>query len=606
MADQARKKTDKILNSMEKEVSRIYTRASKEISEEWNKYMTSHKKILDQAYNDLNDAKKLGDKEAIKLAQEKYDRTVRNITFNNNRYKAMVNETAARLSHVNEIALDYVNGNIPKIYTINYNEFANQDIKGYSFTIINEQAVRILATEDKSLLPKKKIDVPKDIAWNTKKINSEVLQGILQGESIPKIAKRLTNVTNMNRNSSIRNARTMVTGAENKGRQDSYVKATNDGIIMEREWVATFDERTRAWHADLNGVRVSVDEPWENDYGKIMYPGDPTAEAGNVYNCRCAIRAHIKGFAWNKENEKQSQYNEYKDLDYSDLLNRLMSESKEKYQEFMKIMSDQAGSYSSAWMSYVDGTGSEKLINDLDKLLVGNTKTVSAKAVVAPKKVEEAVVKASKEEITNPILDKINKFNVEPVEVSRYDQIPSMDNIIKKISGGDETEGSCASLAYCYCAQRNGLDVSDFRGGDSRKVFSTTTEAFAKLPSVNGKIIKHRIEADAGVDALQNVEKNKEYILSVGRHSAVVRKTGRFYEYLELQSSDPVLNRWKALDRDVFIRRFGCSTEYDEDGVIATLVSRDSLKNNKDFESMLKYINTSEKNQLKGVKGDIK
>ena len=302
MADQARKKTDKILSHMEKEVGRIYTRASKEISEEWDKYMASHKKILDQAYNDLNDAKKLGDKEAIKLAQEKYDRTVRNITFNNNRYKAMVNETANRLSHVNEIALDYVNNNMPKIYTINYNAFADQDIKGYSFTLVNEQAIRNLATENTSLLPKKKIDIPKDKAWNTKKINSEVLQGILQGESIPKIAKRLAHVTDMNKNSSIRNARTMTTGAENKGRQDSFVKATNDGIILEREWVATFDERTRAWHADLNSVRVGIDEPWENDYGKIMYPGDPTADAANVYNCRCAIRAHIKGFAWNKSN----------------------------------------------------------------------------------------------------------------------------------------------------------------------------------------------------------------------------------------------------------------------------------------------------------------
>ena len=301
--DKARKKTDKILSNMEKEVSRIYTRASKEISEEWDKYMTSHKKILDQAYNDLNEAKELGDKALIKSAQEKYDRTVRNITLNNNRYRAMVNETATRLSHVNEIALDYVNDNMPKIYTINYNAFSDQDIKGYSFTLVNEQAIRNLATENASLLPKKKIDIPKDMAWNTKKINSEVLQGILQGESIAKIAKRLAHVTDMNKNSSIRNARTMTTGAENKGRQDSFIKATNDGIIMEREWIATFDERTRAWHADLNGVRVAVDEPWENDYGEIMYPGDPSAHPANVYNCRCSIRAHIKGFAWSKSNE---------------------------------------------------------------------------------------------------------------------------------------------------------------------------------------------------------------------------------------------------------------------------------------------------------------
>ena len=128
------------------------------------------------------------------------------------------------------------------------------------------------------------------------------MQGILQGENISKIAKRLQTVTDMNRNSAIRNARTMVTGAENKGRQDSFKKAQSDGVIMTRKWVATFDERTRAWHSDLNGVEVGLDEPWENDYGEIMFPGDPTADAANVYNCRCSIRAVVKGFAWNKNN----------------------------------------------------------------------------------------------------------------------------------------------------------------------------------------------------------------------------------------------------------------------------------------------------------------
>jgi uncharacterized protein with gpF-like domain len=299
--DKARKKTDKILSHMEKEIGRIYTRASKEISEEWNKYMTSHKQILDSAYDDLQTARKSGDREAIKLAQEKYERAVKNVTLNNNRYKAMLDETTAKLSHVNEVALDYVNDNMPKIYTINYNAFADQDIKGYSFAIVNEQAIRNLAAENKSLLPKKKLDIPKDKVWNTKKINSEVLQGILQGESITKIAKRLGNVTDMNKNSSIRNARTMTTGVENKGRQDSFIKASNDGVIMTREWIATFDNRTRAWHASLGGVEVGVNEPWENEYGKIMYPGDPSADPCNVYNCRCAIRAHVKGFDWNKK-----------------------------------------------------------------------------------------------------------------------------------------------------------------------------------------------------------------------------------------------------------------------------------------------------------------
>ena len=67
-------------------------------------------------------------------------------------------------------------------------------------------------------LPYKKLDIPKDQLWNAKKVNSEMLQAIKSGESIDKISDRLMRVTDMNRNSAIRNARTMTTAFENMGR----------------------------------------------------------------------------------------------------------------------------------------------------------------------------------------------------------------------------------------------------------------------------------------------------------------------------------------------------------------------------------------------------
>lgn len=286
---------------MEKKVTNIYSRAQKEISEKWNEYMESHKGKVDTVYNALQEAIKSGDRSAIDAAKAEYERTIKNVTLNNNRYKAMVNETTGKLAHINEVAMDYVNGNMAKIYTINYNDFANENIGEYNFALVNEQAVKNLAKSDKSLLPKKKLDIPKDKRWNTKSINAEVLQGILQGESIPKIADRLTHVTDMNRKSAIRNARTMVTSAENKGRQDSFKKAQDDGVIMKRIWVATLDDRTRESHADLDGQEVDVDEPFVSMYGEIMYPGDPSADPCDVYNCRCSVRVDVKGFKWNRE-----------------------------------------------------------------------------------------------------------------------------------------------------------------------------------------------------------------------------------------------------------------------------------------------------------------
>lgn len=301
MADQARKKTDKILSDMEKQLYKEYSRAADEITKKWYDYMQSHEKTLKGDYEALMSAKKSGDKEEIRKAKEKYEKTMKNITLNNDRYNAMLNETTAKLSHINEVATNYVNDNMAKIYTLNYNAFANEDITGYTFTLVNENAVKNLATKDKLLLPKKKVDVPKDKAWNKKNINSELIQGILQGESVSKISKRLVNVVNMNEHSSIRNARTMVTSAENKGKLDSFKKAEDDGVVLTREWVATQDERTRAWHAALDGVAVKVDQPWVNEYGEIMYPGDPDADPCNVYNCRCTMRGRVQGFNWSRK-----------------------------------------------------------------------------------------------------------------------------------------------------------------------------------------------------------------------------------------------------------------------------------------------------------------
>ena len=162
--------------------------------------------------------------------------------------------------------------------------------------MVDADTVRNLAVTDTSLLPYKEIDPKKDIPWNMKKINAETLQGIVQGESMDKIAKRIMNVQEMNKTQAIRSARTIVTGAENKGRQDSYKRAEEDGIVMKREWIATNDSRTRHWHAELDGVEVDIDEPWVNDFGEIMFPGDPSADPANTYNCRCSMAAKVIGF----------------------------------------------------------------------------------------------------------------------------------------------------------------------------------------------------------------------------------------------------------------------------------------------------------------------
>lgn len=208
-------------------------------------------------------------------------------------------QTAQELLQANRTAQEYINGKLPSVYTTNYNltsEGISEAVQGYSFELVDASTVKNLATSDKTLLPYKYIDGKKDVRWNTAKVNSEVLQGIVQGESIPNIAKRLRNVTEMNRASAIRNARTTVTSAENKGRMDMLHDAAEKGVVVHKVWLAAIDARTREAHRLLDGQEQEIDDPFESELGGIMYPGDPDADPANVYNCRCTLTYKVIGF----------------------------------------------------------------------------------------------------------------------------------------------------------------------------------------------------------------------------------------------------------------------------------------------------------------------
>lgn len=286
MADKAHVLTDLKLEEMEKRLYAIYSRAEKEIQQTADEYFSKFAK-QDEAKRKLL--------EQGKITEEEYTKWRKNKIMYGKRFTEMKEQCAKQLLNVNQIALAYINGELPEVYALNYNalESAVDGVGGYSFALVDADTVRNLSVTDTSLLPYKEIDPSKDIPWNMKKINAETLQGILQGESMDKIAKRLRNVQEMNKTQAIRSARTIVTGAENKGRQDSYARAEADGIILERTWIATNDSRTRHSHAVLDGETKPIDTPFSNG---LMYPGDPDGEPSEVYNCRCTLIAKVNGF----------------------------------------------------------------------------------------------------------------------------------------------------------------------------------------------------------------------------------------------------------------------------------------------------------------------
>lgn len=303
MADAAREWTDKRLEVMEKHIEQIYKQAQGELTEKWEVYMRQGKKRLETLYNAYLSAPP--DKKQEYL--QKYQQALQNYTLKNKWYRDMVDETTLRLANTNEIAAKYINDQVPAIYATNYNFIAPElENIGIKWTLRDEYTVRNLIRDT---IPERHINYAKDMLWNKKQINSAVLQGILQGESIPKISKRLLPIVGNNKTSAIRTARTSVTGAENRGRLDRYHDYEDQGVVMGKVWLATPDGRTRDWHISMDGQEVPVNESFIDGLGnELEYPGDPGAPGETVYNCRCSMKSHIIGIRQSNGSVKKISY----------------------------------------------------------------------------------------------------------------------------------------------------------------------------------------------------------------------------------------------------------------------------------------------------------
>lgn len=310
MADYGHKLTDKLLEQTEKEIHVIYDKAAKEAQKKADKYFDRFKQ------QDADMRKLLEDK---KITETEYKTWRNSKMIGGSRYKSMAEGLSRDMTNANKLAASVINGHLPDVYATNFNWGTykiEQDARvDTNFMIYDRQTVERLIRDNPELLPMKaKISVPKDKLWNKQHINGAITQGILLGESIPDISKRLAAVTDMNRSSAIRNARTMTTSAENGGRIDSYKRAENMGIKLTQEWLATKDGRTRHEHAMLDGQERKVGEAFEVEGYKIMFPGDPEAEPFLTYNCRCTLVSNFKGF----DHKKMDAYTEAEPMSYKE------------------------------------------------------------------------------------------------------------------------------------------------------------------------------------------------------------------------------------------------------------------------------------------------
>lgn len=288
--DRGHQESDDQLKELEKQLEKEYKNAYNEMRAKTNGYLRQFKE---------QEAAKLKLVKAGELSESEYLDWRRRQMLLGHQFDELVKDLSYDMTHTNEIASAMINGNAYQAFADNHNYGAYEVCKGTGealrFDIYNKEAVERLVKDNPKLLPKSRVDIPKDMRWNERHIRSALTQGILQGDSIPNIAQRLKQVTTMSDSAAVRNARTMTTAAESAGRMEAYKEAEEMGIEMEKVWIATLDDRTRDAHIELDGVAVPLDSYFENSIGKIFEPADPNADPENVYNCRCTMISQVKG-----------------------------------------------------------------------------------------------------------------------------------------------------------------------------------------------------------------------------------------------------------------------------------------------------------------------
>ena len=287
--DEAHLRTDRLLQVLERRIACIYREARDELDETVKAYFESFRA------RDEDMKKRL---DAGEITKEHYLQWRLNQIGRGTRFEALRDLMAERYTQANEVAVAYVNDATPGVYTLNRNYAAytiERTAGNVGFTLFDESTVRRLIVEEPDVMPyyppKRAVKRGIDLAYGKSQITKNVTSGILQGKSVGKMAADLqTRITEMDRTSAVRAARTAVTAAQNAGRMDTYNAAEKMGIRLQKEWLATLDSRTRHSHRRLDGERRDPDDEFSNG---CRYPGDPRGKPAEVYNCRCTLITHV-------------------------------------------------------------------------------------------------------------------------------------------------------------------------------------------------------------------------------------------------------------------------------------------------------------------------
>ena len=289
MSDQAHDYAERKIAEFQAEVWEVYQQAQADAQEALANFLKRFEK---------EDAKRRELVEKGEMTKAEYKSWRSGQILRSRQLSSTLDQVSQAMTEANQVAMAALAGKLPEVYAENANYSAFWVCKetglAVGFDLVDPDTVQHMLTAGEALFMAPGVNVAKDQLWNRKLMASQLTQGVLLGESIPKMARRVQRVTGSNYAAAVRTARTAVTGAENAGRVHSYKRAKDMGIKLQKEWLAMLDGRTRHSHRQLDGQKIPNEDGAKFDNG-CRYPGDPQGRYDEICNCRCTLVAAIEG-----------------------------------------------------------------------------------------------------------------------------------------------------------------------------------------------------------------------------------------------------------------------------------------------------------------------
>lgn len=156
-----------------------------------------------------------------------------------------------------------------------------------------------------------------DVDKMKKSIRSEITRGISAGMSYNEIARNISKATK----APLSRAKTIVYTEGHRVQQasnyDGQRKAKSKGADVVKQWNSILDGNTRPTHRKLDGQIREVEEPFEMDGKKAMYPGEFGNPAEDC-NCRCVSMTRARWALDEEELQTLKDRAEYFGLDKSE------------------------------------------------------------------------------------------------------------------------------------------------------------------------------------------------------------------------------------------------------------------------------------------------